>query len=114
MAEQQTFADSVAQYFPFLNRLVRSLMRGDQMAEDIVQQTFVKALTNAHQFRFDSTLKTWLASIAVNEVRQAYRCLWHKRAVPLITEIPELERSHCPEFPHNTYEAEERALLVRD
>jgi RNA polymerase sigma-70 factor, ECF subfamily len=113
MVDQQHFADSVAQHVPFLTRVVRSLVRGDQMLEDIVQQTVLKALTNAHQFRFDSALETWLVSIAINEVRQAYRSRWHRRAVRLITESFDADRYQGVEFPHNTYEADERDVLVR-
>jgi DNA-directed RNA polymerase specialized sigma24 family protein len=36
--EQQNFADCIALHLPFLNRVVRRLMRGDEMAEDVVQQ----------------------------------------------------------------------------
>ena len=61
-------------------------MRGDEMAEDVVQHTVLKALTHVDQFRFESTLKTWLTSIAVNEVYQAYRFAARRRAVPLTTE----------------------------
>ncbi len=113
MAEQQNFADRVALHLPVLTRVVRGLVRGDQMADDIVQQTVLKALTNADQFRFESALKTWLTSIAINEVRQAYRCTWRKRAVPLITETLEVERYQRVEVPHHSYEANERDLLVR-
>jgi RNA polymerase sigma-70 factor, ECF subfamily len=114
MAEQQNFADRVALHLPALTRVVRGLVRGDEMADDIVQQTLLKALTNAGQFRFESALKTWLTSIAINEVRQAYRCRWRKRAVPLITESVEVERYQRVEFPYHAFEANERDLLVRE
>ncbi|HTU48442.1 MAG TPA: RNA polymerase sigma factor [Bryobacteraceae bacterium] len=114
MAEQQNFADRVALHLPVLTRVVRGLVRGDQMADDIVQQTVLKALTNSGQFRFESALKTWLTSIAMNEVRQAYRCRWRKRAVPLLTETLDVERYQPVEVPYNSYEANERDLLVRD
>ena len=113
MAEQQNFADSVAQHIPFLNRIVYSLMRGDQMAEDIVQQTVLKALVHADQFRFESTLKTWLASIAINEVHQVYRSKWRTRAVPLMTETLDADRCHLVEYPKDNYEAKERDTIVR-
>jgi RNA polymerase sigma-70 factor (ECF subfamily) len=114
MADEQNFADRVALHLPSLTRVVRALVRGDQMADDIVQQTVLKALMNADQFRFESALKTWLTSIAINEVRQAYRCRWRRRAVPLITETFDVERYQRVEFPHNSYEASERDLLMRD
>jgi RNA polymerase sigma-70 factor, ECF subfamily len=114
MAKEQNFADRVALHLPGLTRVVRALVRGDQMAEDIVQQTVLKALMNADQFRFESALKTWLTSIAINEVRQAYRCMWRRRAVPLITETLDVEQNQRVEFPYNSYEANERDLLMRD
>jgi DNA-directed RNA polymerase specialized sigma24 family protein len=61
-------------------------MHGHEMADDMVQQTMVRAAMNAHKFRFESSLKTWLTSIAINEARQAYRGWWQKRSVPLAPE----------------------------
>jgi RNA polymerase sigma-70 factor, ECF subfamily len=113
MAEQQSFAERVAQHVPVLTRMVRTLVRGDQMAEDIVQQTVLKALLNAGQFRFESTLKTWLTSIAINEVNQAYRCCWRRRALPLVPETLDLDRCQRADLPQHAYEAAERDLLVR-
>ena len=85
----------------------------NELAEDIVQQTMLKALTNAGQFRFESALKTWLASIAINEVRQVYRCRWQRKAVGLITENVDRDRSRPLERPNDQYDAKERAVLVR-
>ena len=36
-------------------------------AEDVVQETYVRAFTHLEQFRGDSSLATWLARIAMNE-----------------------------------------------
>ncbi|HYZ73282.1 MAG TPA: RNA polymerase sigma factor [Chthoniobacterales bacterium] len=110
---QQNFADNVAQHLPFLNRLVCRATRGDHISEDIVQATVLKALVHADQFRFESTLKTWLSSIAMNEVCQAYRCSWRKRTVPLITENLDAHRSHPVDLPNKRYEAKEREVLLR-
>ena len=110
-AEQESFAESVAQHLPFLNRLVRKLTRCDQIAEDMVQQTVLKAINNAHQFRFESALKTWLTSIAFNEVRQVYRS--NRRAVPLITEDLSVRRSSLFGRHKDPYEAKERDIFVR-
>jgi DNA-directed RNA polymerase specialized sigma24 family protein len=59
MPGQAKFAECVAEHLSYLNRVVRGVMRSDPMTEDIVQQTMLKALVHADQFRFDSTLKTW-------------------------------------------------------
>jgi RNA polymerase sigma-70 factor (ECF subfamily) len=113
MTRQQRFAECVAQHLTFLNRIVGSLTRNDPMTDDIVQQTMLKALVHADQFRFESTLKTWLTSIAINEVRQVYRCKWRIRSVPLITEILEGDRSPRVESPGPSYETRERKVLIR-
>lgn len=112
--EQQHFADSVAQYLPYLNRFVAYITARDPIAEDVVQQTVLKALTHADQFRSESTLKTWLTSIAVNELRQAYRVAWRSRAVSLMAETLDVNRCQGVEFPSNIWEAKERDLLVRN
>ncbi|HUO58223.1 MAG TPA: RNA polymerase sigma factor [bacterium] len=41
----------------------------DTEVEDMVQETFIKALKNLQNFRFESSLATWLNHIAVNLCR---------------------------------------------
>jgi RNA polymerase sigma-70 factor (ECF subfamily) len=113
MNGQEKVADSITQHLPYLHRMVRGLTRGDPMAEDIVQQTILKALVHTDQFRLESTLKTWLTSITMNEVRQVYRCKWRMRSVPLMTENGEGEQSPLIESPHAGYQAREREVLIR-
>lgn len=50
-----------------LYRLARGILRNDAEAEDVVQETYVRAFTNLDSFRGDSSLATWLARIAMNE-----------------------------------------------
>jgi RNA polymerase sigma-70 factor (ECF subfamily) len=50
-----------------LYRLARGILRNDGEAEDVVQETYVRAFTHLKQFRGDSSLSTWLSRIAMNE-----------------------------------------------
>jgi RNA polymerase sigma-70 factor, ECF subfamily len=50
-----------------LYRLARGILRDDSEAEDVVQETYVRAFTHLQDFRGDSSLATWLARIAMNE-----------------------------------------------
>ena len=50
-----------------LYRLARGILRNDSEAEDVVQETYVRALTHLRGFRGDSSLSTWLSRIAMNE-----------------------------------------------
>jgi len=47
--------------------LARRLSSNDQDAEDIVQDTFLKAIDKIDQFRGEASFGTWLYSIALNE-----------------------------------------------
>src|SRR3954447_16879678 len=50
-----------------LYRLARGILRNDSEAEDVVQETWVRAFTHLESFRGDSSLVTWLSRIAMNE-----------------------------------------------
>ncbi|MBR1121733.1 RNA polymerase sigma factor [Bradyrhizobium lablabi] len=50
-----------------LFRLARGILRNDAEAEDVVQDTYVRAFTHLEQFRGNSSLSTWLSRIAMNE-----------------------------------------------
>src|SRR5690349_23499136 len=50
-----------------LYRLARGILRNDGEAEDVVQETYVRAFTHLDEFRGDSSLSTWLSRIAMNE-----------------------------------------------
>jgi RNA polymerase sigma-70 factor, ECF subfamily len=50
-----------------LYRLARGILRNDNEAEDVVQETYVRAFTHLAEFRGDSSLSTWLSRIAMNE-----------------------------------------------
>lgn len=50
-----------------LFRIARGILRNDSEAEDVVQDTYVRALTHLGEFRGQSSLSTWLVRIAMNE-----------------------------------------------
>src|SRR5580693_5096209 len=50
-----------------LYRLARGILRDDAEAEDVVQETYVRAFTHLAEFRGGASLSTWLSRIAINE-----------------------------------------------
>lgn len=50
-----------------LFRVARTVLRDDAEAEDVVQETYVRAFTSLATFRGDAALSTWLTRIALNE-----------------------------------------------
>ena len=50
-----------------------SILQDQSEAEDVTQDTVLKAFRNLHQFRGDARFGTWLLSIAINEARMRLR-----------------------------------------
>jgi RNA polymerase sigma-70 factor, ECF subfamily len=50
-----------------LFRVARAVLRDDAEAEDVVQETYVKAFTRIESFEGRSAFSTWLTRIALNE-----------------------------------------------
>jgi RNA polymerase sigma-70 factor, ECF subfamily len=50
-----------------LYRVARAVMKNDTEAEDVVQETYLRAFSNLSKFRGESSLATWLTRIALNE-----------------------------------------------
>ena len=69
-----------------LLRLCFLILNDAMLAEDAVQETFIKAYKAHSRFRGECSEKTWLSRIAVNTCRTLRRTAWfrHKeRGVPL-------------------------------
>jgi len=50
-----------------LYRVARAVMKDDTEAEDVVQETYLRAFFNLSKFRGESSLTTWLTRIVLNE-----------------------------------------------
>jgi RNA polymerase sigma-70 factor (ECF subfamily) len=63
-----------------LFRLARGILRNDAEAEDVVQETYVRAFTHLESFRGDSSFSSWLSRIAINDALGRLR---RQRASPI-------------------------------
>jgi RNA polymerase sigma-70 factor (ECF subfamily) len=68
---QKAFDLLVAKYQRRIYRLVLRFIRDPALAEDVVQETFLRAYRAIGQFRGDSQFYTWLYRIAVNAAKKA-------------------------------------------
>ena len=78
-----------------LFRLARSILRSGAEAEDVVQETYVRAYANLDQFVGPHNLAAWLARIAANEALGRVRG-WG-RVVSLDEYVGE-EDGRCPPY----------------
>jgi RNA polymerase sigma-70 factor, ECF subfamily len=58
--------DEIIQYMPHLRGIARLLARDRALAEDLVQETMLRAISHADQFQPGTNLKAWLTTILRN------------------------------------------------
>lgn len=71
--DREAFANLVVHYSPRIYRLALKILNDAQDAEDVLQETFIKALRSISSFEGRSSLSTWLYRIAVNEALMMVR-----------------------------------------
>ncbi len=87
--------ETMVQYGERLLRMCYSYLGDRSLAEDAVQETFLKAWKGFVRFRGECNEKTWLMRIAINTCRDIRRSAWFKhidRAVSL-DQLSDLEVS---------------------
>jgi len=64
---RQAFSDVIKRYSEQLYWQIRRMVQTHDDADDLLQNTFMKAWTSLDSFRGDARLSTWLYKIAINE-----------------------------------------------
>ncbi|WP_173934683.1 RNA polymerase sigma factor [Chelativorans sp. Marseille-P2723] len=57
----------IRRYNQRLYRLARAIVRNDEVAEEVLQEAYLKAFAALDCFRGDASLATWLSRITINE-----------------------------------------------
>jgi RNA polymerase sigma-70 factor (ECF subfamily) len=65
--DEDAIRELTRRYNQRLYRVARGILRSDLEAEDVVQDTYIRALAGLERFRGQSALGTWLVRIAINE-----------------------------------------------
>jgi RNA polymerase sigma-70 factor (ECF subfamily) len=74
--DERAFRELYRRHTPRLFQFVLRLMAGaEQDAEDVVQETWLRAVGALDGFRWESSFSTWLTGISVNVCRN----LWRRR-----------------------------------
>ncbi len=93
--DRAEFARLVEAYSPMIYRLGLKMLNNPQDAEDILQDTFIKAYRNIGKFDGRANVSTWLYRIATNEALMSLR---RKRPESISFETP-LEYDPEPQEP---------------
>jgi RNA polymerase sigma-70 factor, ECF subfamily len=81
--DARAFSELVERYERKIYRLAKHITQNDEDAEDVLQESFMKAYTHLDSFQGDSKFYTWLVRIAVNEALMKLRKRKSDRTVSL-------------------------------
>ncbi len=88
MADRTAFAEEAMQYAPQLYSAALRMTRNSADAEDLVQETFLKAYRSFASFQDGTNLRAWLFRILTNTFINIYRA---KQRRPVETDLDDVE-----------------------
>jgi RNA polymerase sigma-70 factor (ECF subfamily) len=88
MADRATFSDQAMEYMGSLYSAALRMTRNPSDAEDLVQETYLKAYRAFDSFQEGTNLKAWLYRILTNTFINSYRA---RRRRPEQTELDDVE-----------------------
>ena len=111
--DRSAFTQLVNRYAPKIYRTARHITKNDADAEDVLQETFLKAYSRLDQFKGDAKFYTWLTRIGVNQALMKLRQRKDGKFLPLDQQVDTGEGSIAREIasgdadPEQQYEREE-------
>jgi RNA polymerase sigma-70 factor, ECF subfamily len=88
MADQAQFSDLAMEYMPALYTAALRMTRNPADAEDLVQETYLKAYRAFASFELGTNLKAWLYRILTNTYINNYRAAKRR---PEVTDVEDVE-----------------------
>jgi RNA polymerase sigma-70 factor (ECF subfamily) len=118
--DAEAFNELVRRYERKIYRLAKNITQNDEDAEDVLQETFLKAYEHLGDFQGNSKFYTWLVRIAVNEALMKLRKRKSDRTVPLDEPVDTGEETVVREIavwdedPEQKFSQEELAKILSD
>jgi RNA polymerase sigma-70 factor, ECF subfamily len=116
--DTDAFSELVRHYDSRVFRMAKQITQNDDDAEDVLQETFLKAYTHLDDFQGNSKFYTWLVRIAVNEALMKLRKRRSDKTVPLDEPIDTGEDEMIREIavwgenPEDTYSRDELVQIL--
>jgi RNA polymerase sigma-70 factor (ECF subfamily) len=104
---EAAFRQLFERYAPMLLRLTRRHLRDDELAQEIVQQTFFRLHGARNDFRQGSRLRPWVMTIAMNLVREHWRRAKRRKQTEL-----EVDTQAAPTADFMPIELRQRSALL--
>jgi RNA polymerase sigma-70 factor (ECF subfamily) len=111
--EEAAFAELVRRHTPAVHRWMARAV-GEQDADDLTQEVFLKAFRGLARFRGDAPPRAWLASIADNAVKNRYRALGRFRRIFSPSDPADADASEASAGPEDDASAGESRRFVAE
>jgi RNA polymerase sigma factor (sigma-70 family) len=86
--DERAFRELYRRHTPAVYQLVLRMLGGEATdAEDVVQETWIRAVRQLANFRWESSLRTWLSAIGLNLARETLRRRARTRSEELTEQI---------------------------
>ncbi|NMH68256.1 sigma-70 family RNA polymerase sigma factor [Bacillus sp. RO3] len=92
--------------------VVYSYVKDHSLAEDLTQEIFIKFYRKMDTFRQDSTLKTWIISVAVNHCKDYLR-RWDTRMISISSKINDMVKGKMGAPEQAVMEKERNSELIQ-
>lgn len=118
--DSSAFSELVEHYQRRVFRMAKQITQNEEDAEDVLQETFLKAYSHLEDFQGNSKFYTWLVRIAVNEALMKLRKRRSDKTVPLDDPIDTGEDVVVREIavweddPEQRYSREELGAILDD
>ena len=99
--QSECFTVLMDRHLVAVKRCIGSMVRNAADSEDLVQEVVFKVWRHLSTYRSESSFRTWLTRVAINEALQSYR---RERSKPLCQALGDFDAlaSHA-ESPHQSY-----------
>ena len=99
--QSECFTVLMDRHLVAVKRCIRSMVRNAADSEDLVQEVVLKVWRHLSTFRSESSFRTWLTRVAINEALQSYR---RGRSKPLCQALGDFDAlASNAESPHQSY-----------
>ncbi len=105
--DQEAFGELVRLHHDRIYGLLMRLTRNPDMAQELEQQTWIKAWRNLPRFRGDSSFSTWVYTIATRNAQDHHRRLKRRGEVEYLEGVDQLPSGSATAQP-------DRALMHRE
>ena len=118
--DARAFSDLIAKYERKIFRLAQHITQNREDAEDVLQETFLKAYEHLDQFQGNSKFYTWIVRIAVNQAlmklrkRKSDRTVSMDEGIDTGEDIVVREIAAWDEDPEQSYSRDEINVILNE